>query len=321
MNKLIAAALSCALLGASYAPQLMAAEKPVPSVHRYTTLKAWNTNSYWVETDKGIILIDAQLLKSDAALLADIIKGRGKPVLGVLITHPHPDHIGGLATLKDHLGELDIYATEKTAEYFEQSFAQFNQGTAQSFGDDAFTRLVKPTHVVKAGSVLKLGGTEFLMDDVGPSEAHNNTVVWHPDSNTLFTGDATMHHNHFYTGEGHSQSALEAFHYLKKNYTDKNPMLMTGHGDPSRIQILDQHIEYVTFMREVTIEALKDPANMMKDQPMMTREARRKVAEKVVARYPMMGDYGYPAAAIVSWSIFGIEREIQAESSAKMSAL
>jgi len=46
-------------------------------------------NSFWIESEKGLILIDAQALTSNAKKLAALMKTSGKPLKGVIITHPH----------------------------------------------------------------------------------------------------------------------------------------------------------------------------------------------------------------------------------------
>lgn len=49
-------------------------------------------NSYLVEGVDGVVAVDAPLLLSDGRAFRARLEALGKPLLGVLVTHPHPDH-------------------------------------------------------------------------------------------------------------------------------------------------------------------------------------------------------------------------------------
>ena len=277
-------------------------------VSRYTSLKGWNVNSYWLENSQGIVLIDAQLLTNDAEHLAVLLKSRNKKIAGLILTHPHPDHYGGTAKLQSILGKFPIYATQDTIDNMQSSNQSYQKNSAASFGKHSHKKLIMPTHTVKSGETLNLAGMKLLIDDLGKSESIDNVVVWSNELKTLFTGDATMHFNHFYVGEGYSAEALKTFDYMKKTYSEAT-ILLSGHGDPARLGILDNLKEYVLFLREQTFEAMKDSNNLGEDQKHLTREARAKVAKKVIQRFPNLGDFGFEQKQMVSMNIYGIEKE------------
>lgn len=76
----------------------MKAERILPGVHR--VLKG-ASNSYVVETDDGLVLVDCGIAKNTERIgqaLADL--GREvSEIKQILVTHHHADHIGGLAEL------------------------------------------------------------------------------------------------------------------------------------------------------------------------------------------------------------------------------
>jgi glyoxylase-like metal-dependent hydrolase (beta-lactamase superfamily II) len=49
-------------------------------------------NSYLVEGADGVVAIDSPLLRSDGHAFRARLEALKKPLLGVLVTHPHPDH-------------------------------------------------------------------------------------------------------------------------------------------------------------------------------------------------------------------------------------
>lgn len=284
-------------------------EAPSIKVHRYVSLQGWYVNSYILESEKGLVLIDAQLLKSDAKKLSAIIKSLDKPLKAVIVTHPHPDHFGGLPVLKDHFGDFSIIASKATADNFVRVQKQFSDNFASFFGNDAEQRQIMPSKIVHSGEKLNLAGIEVIIDDLGPGEAANNIVVYQPQLKALFTGDATMHHAHFYVGEGHSREVLAQFEYMKRQYADAD-ILYTGHGEPARLPILDDLIEQVTYVREVTAEALSNPANLNDKKDHLTVEARRVIADRINKRYPSLSDFGFTPLSIINMNLRGVESEL-----------
>ena len=83
-------------------------------VHTYTAAEAGLfVNSYVVETAEGVVLVDANLLLSDIRALAARIAALHKPLMGVFVTHAHPDHFNGLPV---HAGNgVPVYAAAEVA--------------------------------------------------------------------------------------------------------------------------------------------------------------------------------------------------------------
>jgi len=56
-------------------------------------------NAYLVETIQGVVVIDATLTHTESRALRARVEALGKPLLAVLLTHAHPDHVAGLTEL------------------------------------------------------------------------------------------------------------------------------------------------------------------------------------------------------------------------------
>ena len=56
-------------------------------------------NAYLVETAHGVVVIDATLTRTESLALRARVEAMGKPLLAVLLTHAHPDHVAGLTEL------------------------------------------------------------------------------------------------------------------------------------------------------------------------------------------------------------------------------
>ena len=67
------------------------------TVHTYASPGMGSVNTHWIESPTGIVVIDGQRLTSQAQVVIDEIKKAGKPVVALILTHIHPDHVGGTA--------------------------------------------------------------------------------------------------------------------------------------------------------------------------------------------------------------------------------
>ena len=56
-------------------------------------------NAYLIESRAGVVAVDATLSESESKPLRKEVEAIGKPLLAVLVTHPHPDHVAGITNL------------------------------------------------------------------------------------------------------------------------------------------------------------------------------------------------------------------------------
>ena len=278
-------------------------------LHRHVSSTVYHTNSYWLESDNGIALIDAQMLRSDAGRMATLIKATGKPVKGAIITHPHFDHFGGLNLLRHEFGNFPVYTTKKTAAGFKATHERALTWAPDTYGDDYDKILVEPNKIVKSGSTIDIAGISLKIDDIGAGESENSIVIYQPDQNILFTGDATMHHGHFYTGEGHSDAAIKQHEYIKSTYGDVKT-LYAGHGDPAPPgAILDYEINYIKYVQSIAKKALQAGDVKKADGSGYKEEVIQKLIDQVIDQYPHLNDFAIGARAYIGWNVAGVLNE------------
>lgn len=150
-------------------------------------------NASFVVGSKGVVVIDTGgSIKIGNQLRAAIKKVTDKPILYVINTHVHPDHVyGNAAFLVD---KAEFVGHEKLATAMELRREAYDKLNAKLLGEDAKgSELVKPTIAVKTtpelGLELDLGDRKLSI--TAHPVAHTNTdiSVMESKSSTLFTGD------------------------------------------------------------------------------------------------------------------------------------
>lgn len=311
--------LSRALAGAAAATALLCAavadaQVPPPPivVHRQVSVPAtYNANAFWLESAQGIVLIDALMLKSDARRLVAAMKETGKPLLGIILTHPHLDHFGGIRTVQAAYGNVPIIATQATADAIKPTFDKaMADGGVEPFGDDFDRVLPRPDRIVASGSEIELGGMHFAFRDLGPMEAGDNTVIYNSELKALFAGDATVRGAWVYVGEGRLKAALEQLSVLASAYP--GPVTVySGHYDPGPLAaVVQENSEQVRFLLDLGKEYAARGDFGANGQ--FTQAARREMIDKLIARYPHLNNYDLQPRVLPFLNIIGMEREMAA---------
>lgn len=294
-----------------FAAGAVSAPVEVAQLHRYVSSHvAWNTNSYWIEGETGVALIDAQLLPSDARRLAQQIKATGKPLAGVIITHPHMDHFGGLPVLRDILGDFPVYASQATRDAVPGVHRQIlgAYGMPNAFGEALDSRVPQITHLLQDGDTLTLGGVALQVFVLGPGEAADNLIVYQEDLNAVFAGDTFYPFTHYYLGEGRISGVLGHLNYLKTHF-GPDTYVMPGHNDPGRMASVDTQMRYVAKLVALVRAARQVSANVG-DNGYLTAQARAGVVAAMKTAFPGYDDFSFGADQILSWNSMGVETAI-----------
>ncbi|MFJ1751546.1 MBL fold metallo-hydrolase [Kitasatospora sp. NPDC088134] len=253
------------------------------TVHVHTGSEAGLfVNSYLLETAEGLVVIDTNLLNTDIAGLVEKIAGferAGKPLLGVFVTHAHPDHFNGAHALVERW-DVPVYATEAVAATIREIADAKRAQWGPVYGEEWPAVTAYPTVELKDGQQVDLGGAAFTVRHVGPAESHADSVILvRPATDAAplaFIGDLAFHGTHPYTADGHGAHWLAALTELGAELADA-AVLYPGHGEPAGVEVLAAQRQYLLFYREAV-------RRLAAGQPALTDRAREEL-DRVVQDY------------------------------------
>jgi glyoxylase-like metal-dependent hydrolase (beta-lactamase superfamily II) len=186
----------------------------------------FGTNSYLVhdEATGDAVVIDANL---EPELILDLIQQRGARVRAILLTHTDIDHVGGLARLRQELGEVPIAVHDAERETVTTGRAlrrEFPAGQLPAFDN---------VEALVPGEAYRVGSLEF---EVLHTPGHSPGGVTLKIGNALFTGDAL-----FAGSIGRSDFANSDGEALLRGIRDElltqpdDYLVFSGHGPVSTI--------------------------------------------------------------------------------------
>lgn len=124
----------------------------------------WLSNAYLVADGRGGkgVLIDGN---GELAALLERIEREGIEVTHVLVTHPHPDHVAGLAEARQGLGNPPLVAHPEAAAELEEQVAQtLEDGEKLSTGGLEIEVIHTPGHAAGHVAYLINGDDVFTAD-------------------------------------------------------------------------------------------------------------------------------------------------------------
>mgnify|MGYP000308875939 FL=1 len=146
-------------------------------------------NISFIVGSKGIAVIDTGgSLKVGQQLHEAIRKVSSLPILYVINTHVHPDHIFGNAAF---LQDKPIFVGhEKLPDAMERRRENYLRINQQWLGDAfAGSEIVKPSALVKGTLKLELGDRTLLLTSYPTAHTNTDLTVFDNKSSTLWTGD------------------------------------------------------------------------------------------------------------------------------------
>jgi glyoxylase-like metal-dependent hydrolase (beta-lactamase superfamily II) len=251
-------------------------------------------NAYLVEGAEGVVAIDAPLLLSDGRAFRARLEALRKPLLGVLVTHPHPDHYN---TIGELLGGDDVPVIAHR-DVDREIRAKDDAKRAQwgpLFGDEWPASATFPNRTVADEESVELADLRFTAWDFGPCESESETVWLMGGGDTAFVGDLAFNGTHAYLADGHTDAWLSAIDRAEDALAGVRT-LYVGHGAPTVPAVLAEQRRYLLMAREAIGRVAGGRAELSED------EANRVVSlmERYLPSAPLSWLVGAGASAVAT---------------------
>jgi glyoxylase-like metal-dependent hydrolase (beta-lactamase superfamily II) len=235
-------------------------------------------NTWLLIGPDAVTIVDCQRTVPEAQALVAAVRGLGRRVEAIVLTHEHPDHAAGLQAVSGAFPGTPIIATAATAQALEASKAEMLPLMARIFGPAAPTDFPAPTRIVADGARLTLGGRTWRVDEHGPGEARSMTTLYAEDANLLVASDLVGNRVTPYLLEGLTGQWLAQLERARARYPART-VALPGHGTPAAVGLLAaEQAEYLGAFRGLVRARLGEGA--------WTEAARARVVAEAEATWP-----------------------------------
>ena len=244
------------------------------TVHTGHGFNGYDVNSTMISGEKDMIVIDPQFSLSEAHKLAAEILESKKNLTTIYITHPHPDHLFGLAVLKQAFPNAKVVALPATANAAKTAWPARQKFWLPTYGNN----IPGPDPIVPeelTTPVLTLEGEQFPVTGPVPgSDGAGNSFVYIPSLKAVVTGDIVFDHVYFGVTR---DKAREAWNQTIDQITALQPSIVVpGHEGPGATR----DMRSIQFMKKYMADW---------DANFAASKNAAEMKAKVLAQYPGLG--------------------------------
>lgn len=220
------------------------------------------SNAGFVVTGAGVVVFDALGSPSLANALLDKIRSvTDEPIVRVIVSHYHADHIYGLQAFKE--AGAKVLAPVGALAYYDSPYAQ--ERLAQRRASLApwvneTTRLVAPDELLEQDREISIGEVTLRLNLLGAAHSDGDLSMLVLPDGVLFSGDIIFEGRLPFVGDADTKRWAEALDGMQ---TEGLKALVPGHGPAARDpnQALAETRDYILYLRKVMGSAVEEMAD------------------------------------------------------------
>ena len=217
------------------------------------------SNAGFIVTDEGVVVFDALGTPSLANLLLEKIRSvTDKPILKVIVSHYHADHIYGLQVFKElgakiiaPVGVMNYLSAANAEELLEERRFSLDPWVNES------THLVIPDLIIDKATSFQHGGITFNIDVLGSAHSDGDLTLFVEPDRVLFSGDIIFEGRVPFLGDANTKVWLDTLINME---VGKITALIPGHGPAASnpTQAISATRHYLEKVRLVMGNAVKN---------------------------------------------------------------
>jgi glyoxylase-like metal-dependent hydrolase (beta-lactamase superfamily II) len=254
---------------------------PTLQVQNFNQPGPGSVNSWILLGTGGVVIIDTQRALPEARALVAQVQALGRPVQAVVVTHEHPDHLGGLDAVVAAFPDTPVWASAATTTFIRNQGPAMVQmmRTQAGFGDRFAARIPVPSRPLSDGDTVLLAGTPFKVQQLAEGESSSMTLLVSAERRIAFVADLAGNAMTPWLGDGHVlawMAQLEAAQSRLAGYT-----VYPGHGAAgSAAQVLGGQWAYLNFF----VQAVR--AEVQRSGFPLSAPAKARLRAATEAAYP-----------------------------------
>jgi glyoxylase-like metal-dependent hydrolase (beta-lactamase superfamily II) len=223
------------------------------------------TNSVLIEGAHEVMLVDAQLTKTNAERVLHEITKTNKPLSLIYITHEHADHFLGLEVFREAFPGARIIATSEVVGRILKVYQEKIEKWKQLLGSSANTHVVPIEPFDGSTITFENSHIEVLKHIQG--DTVENTMLWIPGQRILVGGDVVFNNMHVYTAETDTQARGKWLNSLDTIRALQPSVVIPGHSESGAQLDATTAVDFTeTYLRvfEEERNKAKDPDGLIK---------------------------------------------------------
>jgi glyoxylase-like metal-dependent hydrolase (beta-lactamase superfamily II) len=214
------------------------------------------SNAGFVVTPAGVVVVDALgSPRLGRRLLATIARVTPQPVVLVVATHYHADHVYGLQALQ--AAGARIVAERHARAYLGSDTAKSRLESSIAEGlTQPDTRLVAADTWLDGSASMEVGGMRLELLHVGPAHTAEDLALFVPAEGVLYAGDVAFRGRVPWVGQADSRRWIAS---LNRLLALPARIVVPGHGPPSTDPRADLQLtrDYLAYLRATMGPAAK----------------------------------------------------------------
>lgn len=236
-------------------------DNPFLVIHRFESPQIGGgegVNSYILETENNLIVVDLPLLDSVAQSLREYADQLSKPIAKIFVTHAHPDHWFGLYRFQG----FETFSTSRSIDEIKNSGPQYLEFKRSSLGGvdaDLPPEVVVPSNAVDTFEE-SIDGVKFSWTVISNVEFLEGLYLILDQHKIFMAGDLIYNKVHHYVGQRDDDGALcvsNWINFLSSLDISSFDYVYAGHGADGGNELIKSSINYLASVSDIILDPQK----------------------------------------------------------------